>query len=297
MNFKNWLFLRGEYDKNNQKCHKDNSDVWLQLARELSPGVDIWYKGWMVNQVKYDYIFARGGHPYYNIVLKNQPTAFKIYYGSGIRFCPDKKIKYDLILVDNEEQYKIVERHHPNTKISKWFKPAANHFQVIPSIKKEFDICFVARCKSRFQEKIKRVKWFYKNLPEHYKVLHIGDSNGITPPKNVTIVRGVSKLDMPRYINQCKVGVIPYKAYDSTPRVLPEMLACGLPVVTLEVPYWDFMYNPLKTWTDRATKKNIWDKVDDALYGPTTPDIVRKDYNNYISMERCVEHLRRLIDG
>jgi len=134
---KNWLFLRGYFDRNNRRSLKENSDMWIQLFSELVPKEDngvVWYVGGHVNKpayTKYDYIFARGGHPEYEPILKACKNAYLIYYGAGNRIVPEKDHGYNLILCDTKEQVRKCEKKYPHIKSSLWIKPAAKHFKPV----------------------------------------------------------------------------------------------------------------------------------------------------------------------
>lgn len=249
-----WLFLRGEWDKNNRVSFKNDTDMWVQLFRELA-GDDqfyIWYKGYDI-RVEPTHIFARGGHSYYLPILDRFPKAYKIRYGAGERFMPERD--YELILVDTPVQrQKVSNKYSYNVHL--WVKPAANCFKPIET-DKEYDVCYIANPAADNQAEFKRLKWVYDTAPRDLKILHLGNSWKFKPPKNVTVKR-LSRLEMPQWINKCRIGICPYTKRDSAPRALVEMNACGLTVVCLEVNIWHDMYN-----TIRAAPDNFWDMVKD----------------------------------
>jgi len=308
---KNWLFLRGEYDKNNAENLKNDTDMWCQLFAELI-GNDrgyIWFldkkhpfdwipyadSGVAVSPVKDivegtkgpTHLFARGGFDYYDPIVKKCKNAYKIYYGAGERFLP-KKHHYDLILVDTQEQKKKGEKKFPKSKVALWIKPAARHFKPV-ECKKKYDVCFVADCHSKYQEDFKRVKWVYDTVPKNLKVLHLGQSS-IKPPKNVT-VKKVPRLKMPEMISQCNVGIVPYKSKDSAPRVIPEMMACGLPVVCLDsVNINIYCYRGFIT-----EKKHFWDCIE-RTNDPLWQKLVVEYYNTNMSLIPAIKYLKGLIN-
>ena len=250
---KRWLFLRGELDENNRKNILADTDMWYQLFQELSKDdkMELWFKHNVPMHNRYDYIFARGGFDYYNPILKQFPKAYKIYYGAGKRIVPDGKIKYNLVLVDTEVQKQKVIDKFPMAHVETWFKPAANHFKPMPEVEKKYDVCYVANCHSKFQERIKRVKWVYKTAPKDLKILHLGKSSR-KPPSNIKVKQATLK-EMPKYINQCKAMIVPYKEYDSAPRVITESINCGVR------PY---VMNGVNTNSCLTFKKeNIWKAI------------------------------------
>lgn len=264
------LFLRGKVDKRTQKVTKieDHWDMWTQLAYHMTGSNDtcriaLWgghrrinytdyiqeewvedFKYWNTNYEP-DVIFARGGFPQYIHILKQFPEAFKIYYGAGTRTHPDDGIKYDIVLIDDLNDMLA------NTFYKQWAKPAAEQFYPRDT-GKDFDICYIA---NKQQSEIKRIAWVYRTVPKDLKMLHLGYIPSFPAPSNVTRMR-VDRQHMPWYISRCQVGICPYKSYDSGPRALSEMIACGLPVVTLtDTRHYDF------DMTIRADKKHFWEIV------------------------------------
>jgi len=269
------LFLRGKVDSRTQKVLRlsESNDMWTHLASAIGDTVKIVYWGgsrkvfysdsvceeW-VDSFKYwhteykpDVVFARGGFPEYDRVVKRFPDAVKIYTGAGVRTHP-KKGDYDIVLVDSVNDLK--------KGCSLWQKPAAPCFKPL-QVPKTFDVCYVANAQ---QAKIKRVKWVYETIPKDISMLHLGYLTDYKVPDNVMRVRA-ERGNMPELYSQCKMGIIPYSAYDSGPRALSEMLACGVgPVVVLKDArlslsgpllvsdkegFWNTVRVNLSTWSQR----------------------------------------------
>jgi hypothetical protein len=96
---------------------------------------------------------------------------------------------------------------------------------------------------------------------------------------------------MAENLSKCKVGILPYEAYDSCPRALPEMLACGLPVVTLkQTRFWEEKYK----YVYKASKDTFWTMVRAAMK-ISDPDEITEYYRNNLSMNVAVEQLKKLI--
>jgi len=229
-----------------------------------------------------DIIFARGGLPVYDKSLNRYPNAYKIYYGAGKRFLPTGGIRYNLVLVDSMKQWQKANAMGLNAKI--FNKPAAPHFRPI-KVTKKYDVCYVGDGRFGFRAKIKGLKWLYKTAPKWAKILHLGWNGKYSPPDNVKVKR-VRRGDMPYKMSMCKVGVVPYTSYDSAPRVIPEMTACGLPIVASdEVNFARGSY----TNAIICNRDKIWDNVRLAL---RQLESVRFAKN---SVESCANEIRRLM--
>jgi len=275
---KNFLLLRGEYDANNRKNLKNDTDMWVQLFAEMVGKEDrgyIWYKSstdrifhytpniWVitksVNDLKQvDCVFARGGFDYYVPILKKCKKAFKIYYGAGSRMFPHDGIHYDMILVDCESDGKKAVEKYPNSKIVLWVKPCARHFKPVENEKK-YDICFVA---PNPKDKRKRVAWVYKTVPKDLRVLQLGNMPKIKVPKNVK-VRRVPSLKMPAAYSKCKMLIAPYTEDDSAPRCIFEALACDVPVVARDTVKIDWKRSP--HFLVRSKKEDFWKNVKEMI--------------------------------
>jgi len=301
-----WLFLRGEWDENNRQSAEDNSDMWLQLFRNLA-GTDnyhIWYKDKKskIDFNKVTHVFSRGGHKWQDEIVKKCKGAFSVYYGAGIRTIPKKNL-YNLILVDCKSDLEKCKKKYPNSKTEMWFKPAAEHFKPL-KYEKKYDLCYVANCHSKFQEKIKRVEWIYKTIPKDLKMLHLGQSS-IKPPKNIE-VKKVPRKVMPEFINQCRLGLAPYTDYDSAPRVVSELLACDVPVLTREDLRINWKMSP--HFLIKSTKENFWTDarlmletlkekmIADGLPCTPTTEFLFFKIEGYVNVENAALYLNFLID-
>ncbi len=321
----NFLFLRGQVptDRDPNEIVFDKieevDDVWTQLVYAMTdPGdyTELWYWGgqrkkwfsnnfverWIRDFSKYkttfnpNIIFCRGGFPEYHTILKRFPDAFKIYYGAGIRFLPQKGFTdYDLVLVDSFWQKQQCLKQFPKLRCELFIKPAPDNIFKPVDTKKEYDICFLADGRT----KRKGHDFVYSTLPSYYKVLHLGSPyRWYQKPSNVESHR-VLKSQLPRYISKCKVGIVTSTmnsggGLDSCPRVLPEMLACDLPLVVLdETLFWKEKYITPQTGVI-ANRSNFWEKVDYVLknidkFSP------RDYYVNNLSLDKAAKFLKALL--
>jgi len=282
-----WLFLRGKLDGNNKYNLKHDLDFWLQLFIGLSDGKGkVWYKGQKVPK-GITHVFCRGGFSCYIPILKKLKNAYKVRYSAGKRIYPEKDIHYDLIIVDSEKQKKKVQKKFPQQRCEVFFKPAANHFKPM-DIEKKYDVGFVAAIP---EDKRKRVKWVYKTVPKHLKVLQLGQKPKFKVPKNVK-VKKVKSDKMPKMLNQCRVIICPYSSADSGPRIIPEALACDVRPFTLDsTPH---CYGHHFTFT----KEEIWDAITKFMaieWAHRRDREISNYYQEHFSMEKAVSHLKELI--
>ena len=244
---------------------------------------------------KPDLIVCRGGFEYYLDLVKRFPKAKKVYYGAGIRSYPLTSYKkYDLFLVDSKKQRKHIKSFGKRANL--FIKPAATLFKPV-DVPKEYDVCFMANAS---QSEIKRHKLLIQSFAgTNYKILNLGnmDKTFIRMAENmgVDITWGGWSLrkDLPEQISKCRVGVCCSSNYDSCPRVIPEYLACGLPVVATDnMNFWHDKYI-----TDESgmliDKHGILLAVQDALKKDYN---TRKFYEENISMDIAVEYLKKLIE-
>lgn len=319
----NLLFLRGQVpqDRDPQEIIFDTleecDDVWTQLAYSLLEEEDngeIWYwngdriKQWKDNFVERwipsfnnasanfepDIIFCRGGFGQYHCVLEKYPDAFKIYYGAGERFLPQQGFEdYDLILQDSLGQLEICRNKYSNIKSELFIKPAVDNLFKINNVNKEFDVCFPA---NGTQERIKGHEFVFSTFPKELKILNLGNAPRMNKVPPEIVRKRVIKSEMPTEYQRCKMGIVCCDGgIDSCPRVIPEMLACGLPIVVLEeTRFWKEKY--IKPSTGIISNKELfWDNVRYVLnnLGKFTP---REYYKDNLSMKCASKHIKDMIE-
>lgn len=242
-----------------------------------------------------DVIISRGGFPYYDDFIKRFPNAKKVYYGAGRRFWPTTEFTdYDLFLVDDPRQRKVIQ--DKGKKVDMLLKPAATMFQP-HEVEKEYDVCFMANAAQR---RIKRHDLLIKAVANsRLKVLNLGNTHpeliDMAKRLNADITWGGWSLrkHLPEQISKCWVGVCASGSdIDSCPRVIPEYLACGLPVVTTDVKFWKTKYLQPETGyvvPDAGLKGGIVLALARAKAGGH--DRVRKYYDLNIGMEVAAKRL------
>jgi len=242
-----------------------------------------------------DVIFCRGGFQEYHSVLKRFPEAIKIYYGAGRRFLPQPGFSdYDIILQDSPEQVKKCSKKFPNSLTTLFIKPAADTiFYPMLQVKKEYDVCFPANGAQSF----KGHKFVYKTIPENIKLLNLGNNpHKYKYPSNVTSYR-VLRTDMAKHIAKCKVGIVAVNSdIDSCPRVIPEMLSCGIPIIVLDkVKFWKKKYIVGNVTGELTNKRGFWDTVQYVLenLGNYKP---REYYKENLSLMKAADFIREKIN-
>lgn len=265
------LFIRGQVpqDRDPKQIMFDSleecDDVWTQLAARLAAGGygEVWYWGGQ-RRVEYrdnfverwlpslgvtdhdfvpDVIFARGGFPEYDQVMRRHPGAFKVYYGAGRRFLPASSFTdYDLILNDSPEQLAVTQKKFPHIKSSLFVKPAAeNIFRPIPG-PKQYDVIFVG---NEMSSGIKGHDFVLPRIPSHLKMVQVGIASKRLRRSypHITFTGWVSRNRIPALYGESKVAICACDAIDSCPRVIPESLACGCPLLVLDsVKLWQQEY-------------------------------------------------------
>ena len=308
---KKLLFLRGQVpqDRNPKQIMFNNlidcDDMWTQLAYHLSKDSygEIWYWGgkrkkeftsnfierWVRDFKSYksdfkpDVIFARGGFSEYDVVLRRNPQAFKIYYGAGFRRIPKTSFKdFNLILVDTPEQFSRAQSKLPNKNIHIFTKPAADHIFCPREEDKKFDVILVGN----YNKGVKKGHDFaFSRIPRNLKVLSVGLVPKTIRKKypHVKYTGWVPRKKIPNYYAKSKISIVCCGTEDSCPRIVPESISCGCPVLILDrVNVWKEKY--ITNETGKITTKKLF--VSDLLsmiekYKDFSP---YSYYQNYLSL-------------
>lgn len=315
----NIIFLRGAIPPDNEHPEKlkydnidDCDDMWTQLFYYLSKKFDskaeMLYDGkskinfvcgdfsekWVslskyIPPFKPDMIVCRGGFDFYLDFLRKYPTAKKIYYGAGKRFYPEKYNRYDLFLVDSESQLDYIRKGGKN--VSLFIKPAATLFHPV-ECSKQYDVCLVANYSQR---RIKRHDVFINAVNKlNVSSVIIGNvdrkiTKEYSANKNIHWLDWRLRRYLPEIISSCRVGVCCSSSYDSCPRVIPEYLACDIPiVVTSDANVWREKYICGQTGIDVNKKYlhiGIKKVLDSNAWSPY------KYYSKNLSMNVAVDFL------
>jgi hypothetical protein len=318
---KTFLLLRGRVprDRPVSEIQFDTmaacDDVWMQLIFSMAGSsgyAESWYWGgrrthafapnfverWIPDfrnapeGFSPDVIFARGGFGEYDSVLRRHPRAFKIYYGAGRRFLPQSGFKgYDLILLDSPGQLAECKAKFPGIKASLFIKPAPDNLFFPAQAEKHFDVCFPA---NGSQARFKGHEFVFTTAPKSLRIMNLGNPSPYPEPGHIFRIR-VPRGRVPVHMRQCKVGIVCSDSQvDSCPRVIPEMLACGLPVVVLDqTRFWVDKY--INSMTGRiASRERFWETVEEVLENLETFS-PRRYYEKNLSLPAAVALLRERI--
>lgn len=231
----------------------------------------------------FDFIFIRAALPIYTEIINHYKRSKKIYYGAGTDFDFEKKIMFypEYILVDSDRQSGQAKIRWPLSTPIKFIKPAARCFRFDSSIKKNYDVCFIGNYR---HHAIKGFKLIYNSYDWTVNILHIGDMMDnrqyeITSELK-SVVRQVSakRCEMWELINSCKCGIVPYfNKLDSCPRVIPEMLACGLPLIIADtIPIFRDKYPAIYT-----SKNDIYNVTNRFVHDSWTLDMNKSAAKHY----------------
>jgi len=317
------LFLRGQVPKDRDPRQimfdklEDCDDVWTQLAYHLAQdgyGEVLYWGGkrkvvyrdnfierWVPNYKKHklsfrpDVIFARGGFPQYDVVLKRFPKAFKIYYGAGRRFMPRSPFRdYNLILVDTPKQLKKARKAFPKVRSELFIKPASDNIFKPHDEAKKYDVIFSS---NEHKSGIKGHGFILPRFPDDLKMIQTGISSSKLRSKypHIEFTGWIPRRKLPALYSKSRVAVVCCADIDSCPRIIPEALACGCPLLVLDsVNLWGEKYINEQTGRIVAVEDffiELRDMVRD--YKEFSP------YNYYkenLSLEKAADHIMEMIN-
>ena len=316
------LFLRGRVpiDRDPRQIMFNNidacDDVWSQLANHLSKDGygEVWYWGgkrkvayrdnfierWVPDYKRHkplftpDVVFSRGGFPQYDVVLERYPKAYRIYYGAGRRFLPQSSFrKFDLILVDTPQQLKKARKAFPKVRSELFIKPAADNVFKPHNESKVYDVIFSS---NEHRAGIKGHNFILPLFPDDLKMIQTGISSPKLRAKypKIEFTGWIPRRKLSVLYAKSKIAVVCCADVDSCPRVIPEALACGCPLLILDsVNLWHDKY--INDQTGRSvTKEDFFMEMRSMIdmYEEYSP------YNYYrenLSLEKAAEHIKGII--
>jgi len=320
----NLLFLRGAVprDRDPRQIMFDTldacDDVWTQLVSHLAKDGygEVWYWGgkrkvvyrdnfierWVPDYKSHklsftpDVIFARGGFPQYDVVLERFPKAYRIYYGAGQRFLPQSSFKkYNLILVDTPKQLNKARKNFPSIRSELFIKPAADNVFKPYNESKIYDVIFSS---NEHKSGIKGHNFILPQFPNDLKMIQTGISSPKLRAKypNIEFTGWIPRRELPVLYSKSKIAVVCCTDKDSCPRVIPEALACGCPLLIL---------NSVNLWHDKYITEQTGKIVSSEDFFIEMRSMINtyreySPYNYYrenLSLEKAAEHISKIIGG
>lgn len=312
------LFLRGTVARPTAAAQiqftniSDHEDMWVQLAYKLSDEYgELLYDGsdkyfevkhntnfverWVnaVNTYKLsfspDVLFCRGGFAF-QTKFAQRFNGKKIYYGAGARTVPPSGQPWDLVLVDTPKQEAVALSRGYNAKL--FIKPAADNIFKPIAAPKRYDVAFVANLISGADKGHDRV------LPiiNQFRAVHVGlfKDKWIKQYPNITFKGFIARKYIPAVYAESRCAVVATRGKDSCPRVIPEALACGCPLV---------VGSTTKLWVDKyingktgvvCTIEDMAQTIRRVSAFANTGDIVNY-YKDNLSLEVATKHIRSLL--
>lgn len=293
--------------------------MWTQLARSITGDGygEVWYwngkrhvcydkhfhERWLPSFKKTnpsfepDVIFARGGFPEYDPILRQNTKAFKIYYGAGKRFMPQTKFTdFNLILFDTSKQQQAAKRAFPKSRVEMFIKPAADNVFKPISIEKQYDIIFVGNEPKKGG--FKGHDFAFSNIPHHYKVLCVGMVSKQLRKKfpHIEFTGWIPRKEIPLKYAISKIAVVAADGRDSCPRVIPESLACNCPLLVLDgVDFWHEKYITPQTGrltTRKSFTEDVIQMLDDYF---NTNWLPAEYYQQNLSLRCAANHIQSFI--
>jgi glycosyltransferase involved in cell wall biosynthesis len=289
-------------------------DMWTQLAREMCKDDygEVWYWGgkrvvkysehfverWVPSfdktQVTFnpDIVFARGGFPHYDGILRSI-KGFKIYYGAGHRHVPQSKFKnYNLILADSHQQLAEIQKRFPQIKSSLFIKPAADNIFRPQVVDKKYDVLFVGN-ESKGDKKGHH--FGLSLIPKTLSAVCVGiaSKNLRSLFPNVHFTGWIPRKEIPLFYAQSRIALVCAAKVDSCPRIIPEALACGCPLLVLDsVRFWKERYI-----TQESGVLSSKEKIRDSLIQMLTQANDFKPYEHYrehLTLSKSSEFIKNL---
>jgi len=195
-------------------------------------------------------IINRGGYREYLPYLERHQGIPSIYIGAGRRWNPLDRhwspwmegVRVDVVLVDSAKQKETLDQLQIESVV--FPKPALDTFFFSKETKpKKYDLVF--NCHR--PEEFKGGPWLAERVPDGCRVLVIGPENKWLERERrkgricVIYTGKVKRQDVAGFVSQARVAVVCDDGVcDSGPRVLPEFLAMGVPVIVRNAVRVDF---------------------------------------------------------
>ena len=241
--------------------------------------------------------FFRGGFKEYADIVNKNPNHFKtsLYLGASKRFFPAYGDKYDIILLEDESDFK------PNFNCQPFYKTCNPNIFYPIDLHKEIDILWPHNLS---QIRHKGAEFFVKEISKSkflksLKIIHTGNKsnvlNKLCKKYGVTNIKSIGWVERPvlnQLLNKSKFALNTSNLKDGCPRISTEILCSGTPLLirnkTRLLDYYkkkgvvEFNDNNIDKIIKKAFdryekhKKNVLDAVNNEL---TIDAICKKNWN------------------
>ena len=180
--------------------------------------------------------FFRGGFKEYADIVNKNPNHFKtsLYLGASKRFFPAYGDKYDIILLEDESDFK------PNFNCQSFYKTCNPNIFYPMDLHKEIDILWAHNLS---QIRHKGAEFFVKEISKSkflksLKIIHTGNKsnvlNKLCKKYGVTNIKSIGWVERPvlnQLLNKSKFALNTSNRVDGSPRISTEILCSGTPLL------------------------------------------------------------------
>ena len=233
--------------------------------------------------------FFRGGFKEYANTVNKNPSFFKtsLYLGASKRFFPAYGDKYDMILLEDELDFK------PNFNCQPFYKTANPNIFYPMDLHKNIDILWSHNLS---QIRHKGAEFFVKEISKSkflksLKIVHTGNKlnvlNKLCKKYRVTNIRSIGWVERPvlnQLLNKSKFALNTSNRVDGSPRISTEILCSGTPLLIRDKTRLLDYYK--KKGVIEFNDNNVEKKIKGAFkeYDKHEKDIL-KVVNNELSMD------------
>jgi hypothetical protein len=239
----------------------------------------------------------RGGFRVYDDITKLHPEHFgkKLYLGTGIRTYPQYGGKYDVILQEDEQDFR------PGHKCVPFYKTSSPYIFKNNELDIKWDICWpcnFSQIRYKGQEEFIKTITQYPSL-QKLKIVHCGNKPELGEKmckkygvKNIEFLGLKSREELCNILNQSKFGLCMSNRQDGCPRIVSEILMTKTPLILSEKTRLLPSYK--KNGVIEVNEKNIEKKI---MWALDNQDVLESQVSyavdNEISFDKiCKKNMR-----
>lgn len=174
-------------------------------------------------------------------MLDRCPDSFKIIYPQDWKpWRAEGLDRYDLCLLDDEEQAERMRQHHPSLRCDVWDKYIDGEESHHPlGLEKVYDLCYVSFPSQRKNHEV-LFRAMAKLRDRRLRCVCVGGRSGDNSAAlrelaedlgiDVEFTGAATKVEVNEYVNKSRIGVVASKR-DSAPRAMLEYMAADVPVL------------------------------------------------------------------